>query len=220
MPGWPGVAAPVVGPSGTWAPRSSSSLAAGAAGASGSALSPWARPASGSGAAAPAASPVLPTAPAGSGPGPISGAPTASTSARRPSLFLASLAGLVVGLVIAALWVAAALETRHLLAELAVVVGLASGLILRGAARRGGVGPAISAFVIALVAVAFGLSLAALAVYTTSNGSSLQSALEHLDGALLSNIWKDIGETGAILGGAGVIIAALIALIQRPASRS
>jgi ABC-type Fe3+-siderophore transport system permease subunit len=126
----------------------------------------------------------------------------------------------VVGLVIAALWVAAALETRHLLAELAVVVGLASGLILRGAARRGGVGPAISAFVIALVAVAFGLSLAALAVYTTSNGSSLQSALEHLDGALLSNIWKDIGETGAILGGAGVIIAALIALIQRPASRS
>jgi hypothetical protein len=70
------------------------------------------------------------------------------------------------------------------------------------------------------VAVAFGLSLAALAVYTTSNGSSLQSALEHLDGALLSNIWKDIGETGAILGGAGVIIAALIALIQRPASRS
>ena len=124
------------------------------------------------------------------------------------------------GLVIAALWVAAALETHYLLAELAVVVGLASGLILRGAARRGGVGPAISAFVIALVAIAFGMLLAALSVYTTSNGSSLQTAVEHLDTALLSHIWKEIGETGAILGGAGVIIAALIALIQRRASRA
>ena len=64
------------------------------------------------------------------------------------------------------------------------------------------------------------MSLAALAVYTNSKGSSLQSALEHLNTALLSNIWKQIGETGAILGGAGVIVAALIALIQRPASRS
>jgi hypothetical protein len=125
----------------------------------------------------------------------------------------------VVGLVVAALWVAAVLETGLLLPELAVVVGLASGLILRRAARRGGFGPAISAFVIALVAIAFGLFLAAL-VAGPGKGSSLQSALEHLDAALLSNIWKEIGETGAILGGAGVIVAALIALVQRPASRS
>ena len=158
------------------------------------------------------------TAAPGSGPGSIPAAVIAPT--HRPSLFLASLAGLVVGLVVAALWVAAALETSLLLAELAVVVGLASGLILRRAARRGGVGPAISAFVISLVAIAFGLSLAALAVYTNSKGSSLQSALEHLNTALLSDIWKQIGETGAILGGAGVIVAALIALVQRPASRS
>jgi hypothetical protein len=126
----------------------------------------------------------------------------------------------VVGLVVAALWVAAALETRLLLGELAVVVGLASGLILRRAARRGGFGPAISAFVIALVAIAFGLFLAALAVYTTGKGSSLQSALEHLDAALLSQVWKEIGETGAVLGGAGVIVAALVALVQPLASRS
>jgi hypothetical protein len=160
---------------------------------------------------------MLPTSPAGSGPGPIPAA--ASTSARRPSLFLASLAGLVVGLVVAALWVAAAVETGLLLAELAVVVGLASGLILRRAARRGGFGPAISAFVIALVAIAFGLFLAALAV-SIGKGSSLQSALEHLDSARLSDMWKESGETGALLGGAGVIVAALVALVQRPASRS
>ena len=160
---------------------------------------------------------MLSTAPAKYAPGPIPAA--ASTSARRPSLFLASLAGLVVGLVVAALWVAAAVETGLLLAELAVVVGLASGLILRRAARRGGFGPAISAFVIALVAIAFGLFLAALAV-SIGKGSSLQSALEHLDAARLSDIWTKIGETGAVLGGAGVIVAALVALVQRPASRS
>jgi hypothetical protein len=33
-------------------------------------------------------------------------------------------------------------------------------------------------------------------------------------------MWKDSGETGALLGGAGVIVAALVALVQRPASRS
>ena len=120
---------------------------------------------------------------------------------------------------VAALWVAAAVQTDLLLAELAVVVGLVSGLILRRAARRGGVGPAISAFVIALVAIAFGLFLAALAV-SIGKGSSLQSALEHLDSARLSDMWKDSGETGALLGGAGVIVAALVALVQRPASRS
>jgi hypothetical protein len=125
----------------------------------------------------------------------------------------------VVGLVVAALWVAAAVETYSLLGELAVVVGLASGLILRRAARRGGFGPAISAFVIALIAIAFGLFLAALAV-SIDKGSSLQSGLEHLDAALLSDIWKNIGETGALLGGAGVIVAAVVALVQRPASRS
>jgi hypothetical protein len=125
----------------------------------------------------------------------------------------------VVGLVVAALWVAAALETGLLLAELAVVVGLASGLLLRRVARRDGAGPAISAFVVALVAIAFGLFLAALAVHS-GKGSSLQSALEHLNGAVLSDLWKVIGETGAALGGAGVVVAALVALVHRPASRS
>jgi hypothetical protein len=126
---------------------------------------------------------------------------------------------LAVGLVVAALWVAAAVQTGLLLAELAVVVGLASGLILRRAAGRGGVGPAISAFVIALVAIALGMSLAALAVYD-GKGASLQSAVEHLDTALLSHLWKEIGETGALLGGAGVIVGALVAAVQRPAPRS
>jgi hypothetical protein len=132
---------------------------------------------------------------------------------------LASLAGLVVGLVVAALWVVATVQTGLLLAELAVVVGLASGLILRRAARRGGFGPAISAFVIATIAVALGMSLAALEVYN-GKGSSLQSALEHLHSTLLPHIWNEIGETGAFFGGAGVVVGALVALVQRPASRS
>ncbi|MGD1053252.1 MAG: hypothetical protein ABR950_05420 [Candidatus Dormibacteria bacterium] len=134
---------------------------------------------------------------------------------RRPSLLLASLAGLVVGLVVAALWVAATVQTGLLLAELAVVVGVAAGLILRRAARRGGIGPAISAFLIALVAIALGMFFAALALYSASRGSSLETAVKHLDTALLPHVWKEIGQTGALLGGAGVVVAALIGMIQR-----
>jgi hypothetical protein len=132
---------------------------------------------------------------------------------------LASLAGLVVGLVVAALWVVATVQTGLLLAELAVVVGLASGLILRRAARRGGFGPGISAFVIAAIAVALGMFLAALEVYH-GKGSSLQSALENLHTTLLPHIWNEIGATGAFFGGAGVVVGTLVALVQRPASRS
>jgi hypothetical protein len=107
-----------------------------------------------------------------------------------------------------------------MLAELAVVVGLASGLILRRAAGRGGIGPAISAFVIALVATALGTLLAALSVYSAGRGVSLQSAVEHLDTALLPHLWNEIGELGAVLGGAGVIVGTLVAAVQLPASRA
>src|ERR1019366_4660766 len=137
------------------------------------------------------------------------------TASRRPSLLLASLAGLVVGLVVAALWVAATVHAGLTLAELAVVVGLAAGLILRRAAGRGGFGPAISAFLAAVVAIALGMSFAALAVYSAGKGVSLVSAVEHLDTALLPHIWNEIGETGAVLAAAGVVVAALIGMLQR-----
>jgi hypothetical protein len=145
------------------------------------------------------------------GPRPIPLETAAPTSTRRPSLWLASLAGLVVGLIVAALWVVATVQTGLLLAELAVVVGLASGLILRRAARRGGIAPAICAFVIAAVAIALGMSLAALDLY---KGGSLETAVQHLDTALLPHLWKQIGETGALLGGAGVVVATLIGLLR------
>ncbi|MGA3183072.1 MAG: hypothetical protein ABSE52_00525 [Candidatus Dormibacteria bacterium] len=148
------------------------------------------------------------------GPGPIPVGAAAPTSSRRPSLWLASLAGLVVGLIVAALWVVATVQTGLLLAELAVVVGLASGLILRRAARRGGVGPAICAFVIAVVAIGLGMAAAALDLYSGGTWASFQAALEHLHTALLPHLWKEIGETGALLGGAGVVVATLIGLLR------
>jgi hypothetical protein len=133
---------------------------------------------------------------------------------------LASLAGLVVGLVVAALWVVATVQTGLMLPELAVVVGLASAVIVRRAARQGGFGPAISAFVIALVAIPLGTLLTALSVYSAGRGVSLLSAVEHLDTALLPHLWKEISVAGAFFGGAGVVIAPLVALIQRGAPRA
>jgi hypothetical protein len=142
------------------------------------------------------------------------------SASRPPSLLLASLAGLVVGLVVAALWVVATVQTGLMLPELAVVVGLASAVIVRRAARLGGFGPAISAFVIAVVAIALGTLLTALSVYSAGTGVSLQSAVAHLDTALLPHLWKEIGEAGVFFGGAGVVIAPLVALIQRGAPRA
>jgi hypothetical protein len=118
----------------------------------------------------------------------------------------------VVSLAVAALWVAAAVQTDALLPELAIVVGLAAGLVIRRSSRRGGVGAAISAIVVALVAIAVGLALAALAVHSADRGVTLQTGIQTFTSSLLPQLRDEVGAAGAALGVAGVLVAGLLTL--------
>jgi len=152
--------------------------------------------------------PLPPPAPPPTRPAPAPSGTAASTHETR--LLPAVLVALVVSLAVAALWVAAAVQTDQVLPELAIVVGVASGLVIRRSARRGGFAAAISAVVIALVAIAVGLSLAALAVYSAGQGVTLETGLQTFTSSLLPQLRAEVGVTGAALGVAGVLVAGLL----------
>ena len=157
--------------------------------------------------------PLPPPPPLPAGPAPAAlgtGSPTQQTG-----LLPAALVALVVSLAVAALWVAATVQTDLLLPELAIVVGVAAGLVIRRSARRGGFGAAISAIVIALVAIAVGLALAALAIHSAGEGVTLQTGLQTFTGSLLPQLRDEVGLTGVALGVAGVLVAGLLTTIRR-----
>ena len=144
--------------------------------------------------------------------GPAASPSTTATSTHETRLLPAVLVALVVSLAVAALWVAAAVQTDQVLPELAIVVGVASGLVIRRSARRGGFGAALSAVVIALVAIAVGLALAALAIHSAGEGITLQTGLQTFTSSLLPQLRDEVGLTGAALGVAGVVVAGLLTL--------
>ena len=184
-------------PVATWAPRSVSGPAP---------LAPEAVHAQ----AAPALPEPLPPPPPPAAPAPAPSGTAASTHETR--LLPAVLVALVVSLAVAALWVAASVQIGQLLPELAIVVGVASGLVIRRSARRGGVAAAASAIVIALVAIAVGLGLAALAVHSAGQGVTLENGLQTFTSSLLPQLRDEIGVAGAALGVAGVLVAGLLTL--------
>jgi len=123
-----------------------------------------------------------------------------------------------VGLAVAVLWVAAALGTGLYLGEIAIVVGAAAGLVVRQWARASGPGPTVVATLVALVAIAPGMLFAALAVYSSANSVSFVNAVGLLDRSFLPQLWSEIGVLGAVLGAAGVVLAALVTLRWHRAS--
>jgi small-conductance mechanosensitive channel len=119
----------------------------------------------------------------------------------------------VVGVVVAALWVAAAIATGLPLPPLAMVVGLVIGMVVHRSARAGSSGAAIAAGLVALVAIAVGMLFAALAVYSSGKGVSFLAALDLLDGSFLPHLWDEIGGFGAAFGVVGVVLAGLVTLL-------
>ena len=134
----------------------------------------------------------------------------AASPSSGPGLLITSVLGLVAGVVVAALWAAAAVSTHQLLAPLAIVVGAAAGMVVRRSARAGGLDAVLAAALVGLVAVGLGLLAAALAVYSNAQGVSFLTALGHLSSSLLSPLETQIGTQGAALGVAGVVIAGLV----------
>ncbi len=182
----------------SWAPRAVSGPAPGAP----EAVHP---------AASPERAEPLPPPP----PPPAAAAPSpsgAAASTHETRLLPAVLVALVVSLAVAALWAAAAVQTDQVLPELAIVVGVASGLVIRRSARRGGFAAAVSAIVIALVAIAVGLALAALAVHSAGQGVTLETGLQTYTSSLLPQLRDEVGAAGVALGVAGVLVAGLLTL--------
>jgi len=147
-------------------------------------------------------------------------APSTVSGPSPPPLLVAAAIGLVVGLAVTVLWVAAALGTGLYLGEIAVVVGAAAGLVVRQWARASGPGPTVVATLVAVVAIAPGMLFAALAVYSSANGVSFVNAVGLLDRSFLPQLWSEIGVLGAALGVGGVVVAALVTVAGRgPSSR-
>ena len=137
---------------------------------------------------------------------------------RQPSLLVAAAVALVVGLAVAVLWVAGAVATGSYLAEIAIVVGALVGLVVRQWSRAGGLGPMLAATLVALVTIGAGMLFAALAVYSAGEHVSFATALGLLDRSFLPHLWDQIGALGAVLGVAGVVVAALLTLRRDPAA--
>lgn len=190
------------GPAPAWPPAPSSGLPAAPATPHGPPPSP--------------APPPLPDSAVTAGPPPA--VPSTVSGPSPPSLLVAAAIGLVVGLAVTVLWVAAALGTGLYLGEIAVVVGAAAGLVVRQWARASGPGPTVVATLVALVAIAPGMLFAALAVYSSANAVSFVNAVGLLDRSFLPQLWSEIGVLGAVLGAAGVVLAALVTLRWHRAS--
>jgi len=200
----PPAASPASAPSGAWPAGQASGLAARAASVE--------RP-------TPAAAPSPSFA--GSVPLPPGSPASVRAAALRgrsgPGLGLVAPAALVVALIVAALWVAIALQTGLVLPELAVVVGIAAGLMVRRTPRVGGVVAALVAGAVALVAIAAGLLLASLAVYSSGHGVQFLTAVGQLSTSFLPHLENEAGVLGAALAVAGVVVAALVTV---PGGRS
>ncbi|MGA3184247.1 MAG: hypothetical protein ABSE52_06585 [Candidatus Dormibacteria bacterium] len=120
-------------------------------------------------------------------------------------------AALAVGLLLTALWVAIAVATGDELAPAALLVGAAIGCVMRRSAREGGLGAAVGASLIAVVAIGIGLVLAALGAYSHAQGASFPVALSVLNRSFLPQLWGETGALGGVLGAAGVVVAGVAA---------
>lgn len=131
----------------------------------------------------------------------------ASVSRSGPQrLLVGAAAGLVCGLLLTALWVAAAVATGQELAPAALLVGAAAGLAMRRLGPRGGPA-ALGAGLVALVAIGLELILSALAAYSHAEGASFLSALALLNRSFLTQLWAQTGVLGGLLGIVGVGVA-------------
>src|SRR5487761_1241564 len=134
-------------------------------------------------------------------------------------LLIAAGAGLAAGLVAATLWVAAAALTGLALAPVAVVVGVAVGLVVRRVARARGGASVVTAAVVSLMAVGLGLLFAGLAAYSHAVGASFAAAVVLVDRSFLPHLWTETGMLGAALAVAGVVVAGMLTLpVGRTAS--
>ncbi len=113
---------------------------------------------------------------------------------------------MVCGLLLTALWVAAAVATGQELAPAALLVGAAAGLAMRRLGPRGGPA-ALGAGLVALVAIGLELILSALAAYSHAEGASFLSALALLNRSFLTQLWAQTGVLGGLLGIVGVGVA-------------
>src|SRR5487761_1496966 len=130
-------------------------------------------------------------------------------------LLIAAGAGLAAGLVAATLWVAAAALTGLALAPVAVVVGVAVGLVVRRVARARGGASVVTAAVVSLMAVGLGLLFAGLAAYSHAVGASFAAAVVLVDRSFLPHLWTETGMLGAAL-----VVAGMLTLpVGRTASR-
>ncbi|HYA00952.1 MAG TPA: hypothetical protein VEK76_11455 [Candidatus Binatia bacterium] len=147
---------------------------------------------------------------------PRAGAPAGKRAHRA---LLGAAAGLLAGLVVAALWVVAAVVTGLELAPLALVVGIAAGLVMRRLGERRRLSAALAGALVGLLAIALGLVMAAVAAYSHTEGAaaftSFINAVALLDRSFLPHLWAETGVAGAAAAVAGVILAGLPVLIGR-----
>ena len=145
--------------------------------------------------------------------------PAPAVVARTPSLLIGAAAAFVVALVVSALWIYCAVKTGTELPAFAMLVGCAAGLTLRRLGGAGALRAAVASGVVAVLAVAVGLVLAAVAVISYSGGDSFLTAVTTLDRSYVPHIWAQIGAVGVALGAAGVILAGLLVVVT-PGRRS
>ena len=169
---------------------------------------------------APAEFDVTEMPPATSAAHPPAAAPPASSAASdvRPGsgrrILVGAAAALASGVVVAALWVAVSVATGLELAPLAVVVGAACGLAMRRWGRVAEPRAALSALLVAVVAIGLGLVFSALAAYSDGQHASFVDALGLLDSSFIPHLSAETGTLGAALGVAGALVAGLAVVIR------
>jgi hypothetical protein len=149
--------------------------------------------------------------PAPPDPAPGSQARPQARGDRRP-IFHGAAGALLAGLVLSAVWVAAAVVTGLELAPAALLVGAGVGLVMRRIAARPSLAAAGASGLPALIAIGIGLVLAALAAYSHAAGASYLAALALLDRTFLPHLWAETGAAGALLAVVGVLVAGLVAV--------
>ncbi|MGA8014463.1 MAG: hypothetical protein WCB85_00910, partial [Candidatus Dormiibacterota bacterium] len=101
-----------------------------------------------------------------------------------------------------------------------LLVGAAAGLAMRRFGPRAGLTAALVSGLVAMVAIALGLVLSALAAYSHSEGASFLSALALLNRSFATQLWAETGLLAVVVGIVGVGVAGIAVVVGGPADRS